>query len=170
MGLHWGQEVCHLQIKMLLEQMILLEDQIKRLEINIEHIYGKLNLHLTSIPGVGVLTAATIISEIGSIDRFSKDRGRQLLAFAGLDPKVIESGTFKGKSKMSKRGSPYLRTAIFIASGNARLYHPFFTQIYEKQIKRGKHHTVAVSHVANKMCQVIYANLRDNTPFRDTVN
>jgi transposase len=169
-GIRWGREAFQLQIKMLLEQITLLEAQIKALEVHIAQIYKQLNLQLTTIPGVGVLTAATIIAEIGSIERFKKDRGRQLLAFAGLDPKIIESGTFKGKTKMSKRGSAYLRTAIFIASNCARQFHPFFAQVYDKQINKGKHHTVAVSHVANKMCQIIYANLRDNLPFRDFPN
>lgn len=80
----------------------------------IASLLKEFDTQLTSIPGVGVVLAATILSEIGDISRFSS--ADKLLAYAGLDPTVRQSGEFKSsQNRMSKRGSPYLRRAIWLA-------------------------------------------------------
>lgn len=168
-GISMGLDAFYMQLKLLLQQLELLEKQVKTLELNINLIYEKQQVTLTTIPGVGSVTAAVILGEIGDIRRFQKDRGRQLIAFAGLEPKIKKSGKFTGKAKISKRGSPYLRTAIYQASEVARQHHPLFAKIYEKQIGDGKHHKKAVIAVCNKMCHVIYALLRDGIPFNMSV-
>jgi len=168
-GISLGLDAFHMQIKILLEQVELMEKQVKNLEANIDFIYKKQQVNLTSIPGVGAVTAAVILSEIGDINRFRKDRGRQLIAFAGLEPRIKESGKFVGKAKISKRGSPYLRTAIYQASEVARQNCPLFRNIYDKKIAAGNPHKKAMIAVCNKMCHVIYALLRDGSTFNNLV-
>ena len=81
-------------------------------------------------------------------------------ALVGVDPQLHQSGETAGQTKMSKRGSPYLRRAIWHAALTASRLDPMFQAIYERQRKRGKHHLVALSHVANKLTRVIYSVLK----------
>jgi transposase len=124
---------------------------------------------LTTIPGIGTTLAAVILAEIGDASRFfgNKDGAEKLVALAGLDPKLRSSGQFQGKTKMSKRGSPYLRhalhTASFVAVFTAK--DPLFRGIYEKHREKGKHPEVAISHVSRKMTHVIFSLLKNNTPY-----
>ena len=91
------------------------------------------------IPGVGIVLAATILSEIGDISRFSS--ADKLLAYAGLDPTVRQSGEFESsQNRMSKRGSPYLHRAIWLASTSAVQYDPMFQTYYEKEKLKGLHY------------------------------
>lgn len=98
-----------------LEQILSLTEQAAAIEKQIASLLKEFDTQLTSIPGVGVVLAATLLSEIGDISRFSSTD--KLLAYAGLDPTVRQSGEFKSsQNRMSKRGSPYLRRAIWLAS------------------------------------------------------
>ena len=118
-----------------------------------------------SIPGVGTVLAATILSEIGDITRFSS--ADKLLAYAGLDPSVKQSGEFKSnQNRMSKRGSPYLRRAIWLASTVAVHRDPMFQTYYEKKISEGLHYMNVIGHVSRKMTAVIFAVLRDGQPYQ----
>ena len=107
---------------------------------------------------------AVILSEIGDISRFqSSDK---LAAFAGLDPTVKQSGDFVGtKNHMSKRGTPYLRRAIWLASTIAVQRDPMFRAYYEKKAAEGKKYMTIIGHVTKKMTAVIFAVLRDNKPY-----
>ena len=97
-----------------------------------------------------------------------KDGAKTLVAAADLDARQVESGQWKGKSKMSKRGSKYLRTALMQAAEVAvyRKKDPMLAALYQRQVDCGKHHTVALSHVANKMLHVIFSVLKNNRPYR----
>jgi len=154
-----------LQLKFMIENIQFLQDQLKAVEDKMAALFNKQKTQLTSIPGIAEVTGATILSEIGNIRNFTEDGAKKLVAFAGLDAKVKESGAFKGKRKMSKRGSRYLRRAIMQSSLVAATRDPFFKSIYEKHISRGKPRIVALSHVANKMTHVIYSVLKNNEPF-----
>ena len=154
-----------LQLKFMIENIQLLEDQLKAVEARIASLFHKQQTQLASIPGIAEVSGATILSEIGNIGNFKKDGAKKLVAFVGIDAKVRESGAFKGKRKMSKRGSRYLRAAIMQASFVASNKDPYFKSIYEKQIARGKVHLVALSHVANKLTHVIYSVLKNNKPY-----
>ena len=115
--------------------------------------------------GVGTVLAATILSEIGDITRFSS--ADKLLAYAGLDPSVKQSGEFKSnQNRMSKRGSPYLRRAIWLASTVAVHRDPMFQTYYEKKISEGLHYMNVIGHVSRKMTAVIFAVLRDGQPYQ----
>lgn len=119
---------------------------------------------------MGNTTAATIISEIGNFDRFrnDKDGAEKLVALAGIDPKLKNSGENKGKAIMSKRGSPYLRNAVrhaaFIAATVKK--DPMFAGIYQKKIKEGKHFEVALSHVENKLLHVVFSLLKSDKDYQ----
>jgi transposase len=164
-GITWGLEVFTLQMQQHLEHLRLLENHIAQLDQRIADLYGRQDLHLESIPGLGPVLAPAIAAEIGDVGRFRHDGGRKLLAFAGLDPRIRQSGQYQGRVKMTKRGSPYLRTALYMAANRARLDHPLFVTIYQKQRDRGKPHNIALSHVANKLCHVLYAVMRDHRSF-----
>lgn len=123
------------------------------------------NQVITTIPGIGNILGAIIISEIGNISRF--DSASKLVAFAGLDVSVKQSGEFIGtQNKISKRGSPYLRRAIWTAASRAAFCDPVLSDYYQSLRTRGKHHLTAVGAVARKLCNIIFAVLRDNKPYQ----
>ena len=119
---------------------------------------------LLSIPGIGPASAATIAAEVGSPERF--DDPKKLVAYAGLDSSKSQSGKFEGdREHMSKRGSSYLRYALMNAADKARQHDPYFGDYYDSMVARGKHHYVALSGVARKLCGVILAVMRENRPY-----
>jgi len=164
-GIRFCLDAFSMELNFMLEHLKFLEAQIKDLERKIKSIFKEQDTKLTSIPGIADVNAAAILSEIGDIVNFTKQGAKKLVAFAGLDAKVKDSGQHKGKPKMSKRGSRYLRHAIFQSSLVASLHDPLFKSIYQKQVRRGKSHRVAISHVANKMTHVIYSVLKNNKPY-----
>lgn len=150
---------------MFLEQILSLTEQADSLEKQIASLLKEFDSQLTSIPGVGIVLAATILSEIGDISRFSSSD--KLLAYAGLDPSVKQSGEFKSnQNRMSKRGSPYLRRAIWLASTVAVQFDPMFRAYYEKKMSEGLHYMNVIGHVSRKMTAVIFAVLRDGQPYQ----
>ena len=119
---------------------------------------------LQSIPGIGPVCAATIAAEVGDPDRF--DEPKKLVAYAGMDSTKSQSGKFDGDEQhMSKRGSAPLRNALMTAADGARRSDPYFGDYYDSLRARGKHHYVAVSGCARKLCGVILAVLREHRPY-----
>ena len=117
-----------------------------------------------TIPGVGIEIGPSIISEIGNIERF--DNPSKLLAYAGLDPSISQSGTmYSNYSSMSKRGSSYLRDALFIAAFLICQNDETFRIYYEKKKNEGKHHYVTLTHVARKLTRVIFHLLKTDQKF-----
>jgi transposase len=157
-GVRQGAEALAFELRLLLRQVTYLEGQVAELDQEIDRRYGELDAHLPTIPGLGPATAPAIYAEIGDIGRFTDSD--QLVALVGVDPQLHQSGQTAGQTKMSKRGSPYLRRAIWHAALTACRLDPMFQAIYERQRKRGKHHLVALSHVANKLTRVIYSVLK----------
>jgi transposase len=162
-----------LAIRMTLQEIDLLEDQIAIFDAQIRPLAPAGKELLTTIPGVGPILAAVILAEIGSIDRFvpfagdprTADGIHRLLAFAGLDPRIRESGQWTGKTRMSKRGSRTLRTAIWRAAFLARR-HEAFRELYQRhRVTMKQPQKIALSHVARKLVQAIYGVLRYQAPF-----
>jgi transposase len=152
------------QLQILLAQIRFLGEQVAELEDRIAAYLEQLPQHLTSIPGIGAVLAAAILGEIGDIRRFKN--GSALVAYAGIDPIVFQTGEFRARStRMSKRGSHYLRRALWQAALVAALHDPVLKLLYEEKKRAGKHHIVAVGAVANKLVHIIYAVLRDNKPY-----
>lgn len=163
-GITVGSDVFKLQIKLLLEQIKLIEDHLKTIEQTMIEISNRQTHFLTTITGISDVTACVILGEIGSISRF--ERPEQLVAFAGLDASVHQSGDFKSnRTRLSKRGSPYLRRALWQAAFVASNHDPALSLHYQKLRKRGKAHGTAVGAVARKLTHIIFAILRDNKPY-----
>lgn len=126
---------------------------------------------LKTIPGVGGITAATILAEIEDAGKFPTDH--QLTAYAGLDASVFESGKFKAsKNKISKRGSGHLRRAL-VQAAKAGIrktkkgpLNPLLNDYYSKKVAEGKPKMVALVATANKLLRIIYGMWRKNEPFR----
>lgn len=153
-----------LQLKLLIEQICFIEKQVTDIEAEIDRIIASMNTPIKTIPGIGNVTAATILGEIGDIHRF--DNPSKLVAYAGLDATVSQSGEYECTSNhLSKRGSPYLRKALYQAAFIATFRDPVFKAYYEKKRAEGKHHMVATNAVARKLCHTIYAVLKNNTPY-----
>jgi len=155
------------QLKVMLEQMKFIEQQIADTEKEIKALLGKTGSFITTITGIGVVTGATILGEIGNIHKF--DSPSKLVAYAGIDASVRQSGEFEGtQNKMSKRGSPYLRKALFqaaLVASNGRNPDPELRDFYLKKISEGKHHLTATGAVARKLCYIIYTILKENRPY-----
>ena len=116
-----------------------------------------------TIPGVGVLSAAVILSEYGDISKFKSPA--QMLSFAGLEPGYYQSGQSEYTGHMVKRGSSHLRCAIMNCCLPLIQFNMVFAEFYAKKRGEGKPHRVALSHVAKKLIRVIYALETTNQPF-----
>lgn len=163
-GVTFSKESFTFQLKLLVEQVKFIEGQIDDCETKIKELMGKINSPITTIPGIGPVLGAIIISEFGDISRF--DKPSKLVAFAGIDATVSQSGEFEGTHNvMSKRGSPYLRKALFQAALVASNTDPVLKAYYQKKRAEGKHHKTCIGAVARKMCNIIYAILNNNKPY-----
>ena len=163
-GITFAKNSFTFQLKALIEQISFIENQVKETESEISNIMRKLDSPITTITGIGNVTGAAIISEIGDISKF--DNPRKLVAFAGLDATATQSGEFEASHNvMSKRSSPYLRKAIFQAALIASFHDPVLSVYYQKKKAEGKHHLTCVGAVARKMCNIIYAVLKNNQPY-----
>lgn len=164
-GIKFTGDACSFEIKQLVNQIIFLENQAHELEVKIKDIYSKLDNHLQSIPGIGKVTAPTILAEIGDINNFSSPS--KLTAFAGLDPSENQSGNKKSSNeKTSKRGSPYLRHALCTAAMVAANNDPIMHDYYIKKRAEGKHHYVALTGVERKLLGIIFHVLKENRDYR----
>ena len=163
-GIKIAQDAFSFQLKQLLDRMNFLDKQIEALDIEIMKYYEQFDCYLHTIPGIGIIGAATILAEIGDISRFKNSSA--LVAFAGIDPTVRQSGEFNSThNHMSKRGSPYLRHAIFLAATTCSFHNSPLNAYYKKKRDQGKHHLTATGAVARKLTTVIYAVLRDSKPY-----
>lgn len=155
-----------LSLSMTLEEIEFYTRQVSRLEDEIHLIFEEHPSPILSIPGIGEVIGAMILSEIGNIERFSNPN--KLLAYAGLEPSVYQSGKFSPDSgSMVKRGSPYLRWALMWASRLVPRFSTTFGAYLDKKIAEGKHYYVATSHVAKKLVRVIFSLLKNDSVFAD---
>ena len=151
-------------IKQMLEQIRFVEDSIRDIETLIADKLAAFSSFLDTIIGVGSTLAAVILSEIGEISRFESPE--KLAAFAGIDPTQKQSGEFTGThARMSKRGSPYLRRAIWLASSAAVVHDPAIRAFYDRKRAEGKSHMTTIGHVCRKMVNIIFAVMSKNQPY-----
>ena len=152
------------QLRMMIEQMKFIESQVKDTENEIKRVMDDLNSPITSIPGIGKITGAVILGELSDISRF--DSPSKIVAYAGIDASVSQSGEFAStNNRMSKRGSPYLRKALFQAATVAAFNDTELSVFYKKKIAEGKHHKTAIGAVERKLCYIIFAILKENRPY-----
>ena len=153
-----------IQITQTIAQIELIESQLAELETVIEAAVDELDSVIMTVPGIGKLNGATILGEIGDIKRFSDSS--KLLAYAGLDPVINQSGKFNAKrTRMSKRGSKILRYALINAAWNVSLNNDTFKRYYDSKIAQGNSHYSALDHTAHKLVRVLFKLLNDNIPF-----
>ena len=140
-----------------------IDSKIDSLDKQISTIIKELNPPTLSIPGIGELTTAVIVSEFGDFIKFSN--ADKLLSFAGLEPSINQSGTILAYGKMVKRGSGYLRYSLMNIANVVIRYNPTFYDFYLKKRSEGKCHRVALSHICKKLLRVIYKLETQNIQF-----
>ena len=148
-------------ILLMLDQIQSLSGKADALEKEISRLFQSFDTTVTTIPGVGPIIGAVILSEVGDISRFSS--ADKLAAYIGVDPSVNQSGEFQAvHAHMSKRGSPYLRRCIWMASQVAVQRDPMFRAYYEKKAAEWLKYMTIIGHVTRKMTAVVFAILRDH--------
>ena len=144
-----------LNITQCIETLDLKERQIDIIEKEIKKHPTVINSPLHQLTGINDIEIAYIMSAIISIERF--DDSKKLVAYAGLDPKVRQSGTWSAsKTRMSKRGSKILRYALIWSSYNMTRKDGPIKTYYNKKISEGKSHYNALGHCAAKLCRYIF--------------
>lgn len=144
-----------------------LDAEIAEIEGQIQAIMEELHSPITTIPGLGFRMAAMILAEVGDFSRF--DSPDKLLAYAGMSPSTYQSGQLKNcYPHMEKRGSRYLRYALYNATKYVCHWDPAFADYLAKKRAEGKHYNVALSHAAKKLVRLIFAMERSQKPYFPT--
>ena len=153
-----------LQIKQAILQIELYTEQIEEVEKLSKQILDEMESKLLTIPGMSYNQATAIHGFIGDISRFNKSC--QLLAYAGLDPSIYQSGNFEARStRMSKRGNSLLRYNLVYAAHNLVLHNRTFKEYYDLKRSQGKTHYCALGHCAHKLVRIIFKMLKSNVDF-----
>ena len=158
-----SNELFEFQLQTILSLYEEIDSKIDSLDKQISTIIKDLNPPSLSIPGIGVISCASIISEFGDISKF--DNAAQMLSFAGLEPGIIESGSMSSKGKMVKRGSGYLRQSLMNVSMVVISNNHTFYDYFHKKMSEGKPYRVALSHVCKKLIRVIFILEKKNIQF-----
>lgn len=153
-----------IQITHTIAQIELLNSQLDSIEAQMAEIMKFHDSVIMTIPGIGYINGGMILGEIGDIHRFSNSS--KLLAFAGLDPSVYQSGNYTARrTRMSKRGSRTLRYALINAAHNVVKNNATFKAYYDKKMAEGRSHYNALGHCAGKLVRVIWKMLTDEVEF-----
>lgn len=118
---------------------------------------------IDSIPGFAVKLSAVVHHELGDITRFPN--ARSLVAYAGIDPRIRQSGTLNTHGRLTKRGSPYLRSALFLAANVARRYDSELAEYYQKKRTEGRTHKEVLCIISRKLLARIFAVLKEHRPY-----
>ena len=144
-----------LELKHTIKLIREIDAEIEEVENEIKIIMDEINSPILSIPGISYRMGAMIIAEIGDFSKF--DSPDKILAFAGMSPSTYQSGQLDNcYARMEKRGSRYLRYALFNATAYVCLWDPTFKAYLAKKRSEGKHYYVALSHATKKLIRVIY--------------
>ena len=132
-----------------------LTDEIDEIEASIHEIMDTIDAPILGIPGINYRMGAMILAELGDLSRFSSPD--KILAYAGMSPSTYQSGQLTSSyAHMEKRGSRYLRYALFNATQYVCIWDPTYKAYLEKKRSEGKHYFVAISHAAKKLVRLIY--------------
>ena len=152
-----------LELKLTINLIEQMNYAIENVENEITIIMNKYNFKTATIPGIGIISAASIVSEFNDFSNFNSSN--QLLSFAGLEPSIYESGTQTTYGHLVKRGSSYLRETLMNVAPFVMNYNNVFYQYYLKKRNEGKHHRVALTHLVKKLLRVIYYLETNAVPF-----
>lgn len=163
-GIPLAGDVYALQIQGLVGVIRDLQGHLRSVTERLKEVLAEVPQPLTTIPGVGEITAASILGEIVDVRLFESPK--KLVAFAGFDPSTFQSGLFLGnRAHLSKRGSPPLRRALWQAAFAAVRWCPELRAYYQHKRKEGKHAKVALGAVGRKLIHLIWRLLTDNRPY-----
>ena len=155
-----------LHVIQLIELIELYDKQIKDIVTKIADTVDKLDTKLLSVPGISIIACAIILGETNNFNNFSDST--KLLAFAGLDPKIRQSGNFNASScRMSKKGSPYLRYALIFTAWNIVRHSEKFNKYYCLKRSQDKSHYNSLGHVAHKLVRVIFTLIKKNIVYQE---
>lgn len=154
-----------LELRHTIHLIRVMDAEIEEIEASIQRIMDELHSPITTIPGIGTRMGAMILAEAGDFSRF--DSPDKLLAYAGMSPSTYQSGQLKNcYAHMEKRGSRYLRYALYNAAKYVCLWDPAFAAYLAKKRAEGKHYNVALSHAAKKLVRLIFALEKSREPYR----
>jgi transposase len=163
-GVGFLKDAVRMEMRCLLEQIELLEQQRDQVEAALEELMAQVPQFITSIPWIGLAAGAALLEEIGDVSRF--ESVEKLLAYAGIDATVYQTGQFEAtEAHMSKRGSPYLRLALWQAASMAILYDAELKAYYQRKRDEGKHHGTALGAICRKLLARIYVVLKEQRPY-----
>jgi transposase len=163
-GVRFLADAAQLEVRCLLAQIDLLEEQRGQVDEALAQLMDQVPQHLTTIPGVGPTTGAALLAEIGEVQRFESPE--KLVAYAGIDATVYQTGQFEARQMhMSKRGSPYLRHALWQAAAMAIQHDDELRAYYDRKRQDGKSHGTALGAVCRKLITRIYIVLKENRPY-----
>lgn len=153
-----------IHIKHLIVLIEIIEEQIKETDKKIEELSTKLNSPITSIPGIGIFSGMSILSEYGDINRF--DSPAKMVSYAGVDPYVFQSGDFEAqRTAITKKGNPYLRKTLYQIALPMIRFNPVFQKYYTLKRSQGKSHRCALGHVVRKLIRVIFHLISNDIEF-----
>lgn len=158
-----SNDIFELELTSILNLYKNIDNEIIELDKQISTIIKNLNPPTLSIPGIGMISCASIISEFGDISKFPNPS--KMLSFAGLEPGISQSGIMSANGKMVKRGSGYLRHSLMNVAMTVIKFNNTFYDYYYKKISEGKCHRVALSHVCKKLIRIIYILETKNIQF-----
>ena len=154
-----------LELRHTIQLIQVLDAEIEEIEKEINSIMDEVHSPITTIPGIGTRMGAMILAEVGDFSNF--DSADKILAYAGMSPSTYQSGQLTSSyAHMEKRGSRYLRYAIFNATKYVCMWDPTFAAYLAKKRAEGKHYNVAISHAAKKLLRLICAMERSGQPYR----
>jgi transposase len=163
-GVRFLADAAQLEVRCLLAQIDWLEEQRQRVDDALAQLMDQVPQHLTSIPGVGPATGAALLAEIGDIQRF--DAPEKLVAYAGIDATVYQTGQFEARRRhMSKRGSPYLRHALWQAASMAILHDAELRAYDDRKRQEGKAPGTALGAICRKLITRVYLVLKEDRPY-----
>jgi transposase len=165
-GVGFLADAAQVELRCLLAQIELLEEQQDEVEQAQAELMQAIPQHILTIPGIGLPTGAAILAEIGDIARF--ESADKLVAYAGIDATVHQSGQFQAtETHMSKRGSPYLRLALWQAASMSIQHNEELKAYYEKKRAEGKAHGTALGAVCRKLLVRVFVILKENRVYED---
>ncbi len=165
-GSELSSEALAFEARMMLERLALLDMQLKELDAEIaQRLEETPGRWLATIPGIGSTLAAQLAGEIGDPHRFSSSK--KLVAYAGIDAAISQSGDSSDSSHVSKRGSAQLRHALMRAADGARRFDPYFKEYYEKKIDEGFPYFKAITCVARKLAGVSLVLMKENRAYTE---
>ncbi|MCA1554288.1 MAG: IS110 family transposase [Chloroflexi bacterium] len=163
-GVSFLADAAQLEISCLLAQIEFWQVQVEQVDTALARLMAQLSQHLTSIIGIGPVSAATLLGEIGNVQRFPTLE--KLVGYAGIDATTYQTGQFSASQQhMSKRGSPYLRRALWMAASVARMHDPDLKAYYERKRAQGKHHNTIIGALCRKLLARIYVVLKEQRPY-----